>query len=47
MQKLVEALAASPEKLASIRAEFEELAKPYYQDNEIQQDYLLTLAKAA
>ena len=46
MQKLVESLAANPEKLASFRAEFEELALPYYRENEIHQDYLMTLAKA-
>jgi len=47
IQKLLESLSTDPEQLASIRAEFEELAQPYYWDNEIHQDYLMTLAKAA
>jgi SAM-dependent methyltransferase len=47
LQKLVESLAAYPEKLSTIRAEFEDLAQPYYRDNQIHQDYLMTLAKAA
>jgi SAM-dependent methyltransferase len=46
MQKLVESLASDPEKLAAIRAEFEALAQPYYSDNVVRQDYLLTRAKA-
>jgi SAM-dependent methyltransferase len=46
MQKLVESLAGDPEKLAAVRAEFEALAQPYYSDNVVRQDYLLTRAKA-
>jgi SAM-dependent methyltransferase len=46
LQKLIEGLAADQEKLAAIRAEFEELAQPYYRENQIHQDYLMTLAKA-
>lgn len=46
MQKLVESLAADPDKLAALRAEFEAMATPYYADNVVRQDYLLTGAKA-
>jgi SAM-dependent methyltransferase len=45
MQKLVESLATNPEKLSSIRAEFDSLALPYYADNLVHQDYLLTRAR--
>jgi SAM-dependent methyltransferase len=47
MQKLVESFAMDPGKLALIRAGFEDLARPYYRENEIHQDYLMALAKAA
>lgn len=46
MQKLVEGLAAAPEHLAAIRAEFDALVRPYYADNMVRQDYLLTRALA-
>lgn len=46
MQKLVEGLAASPEKLAAVRAEFDALVAPYYADNQVHQSYLLTRAEA-
>jgi SAM-dependent methyltransferase len=46
MQKLVERLAADPEKLSAVRSEFDALMRPYYADNEVHQDYLLTRAKA-
>jgi hypothetical protein len=46
MQKVVEALASDPDKLAGVRAEFEALARPYYWDNYVHQDYLLTRADA-
>jgi SAM-dependent methyltransferase len=46
MQKLIESLASDPKKLLGIRAEFEALAQPYYWENEVHQDYLLTRAKA-
>jgi SAM-dependent methyltransferase len=46
MQKLVDALRSDPEKLAAIRAEFDALMRPYYKDNLVHQDYLLTRAKA-
>jgi hypothetical protein len=46
IQKLVEGLAGDPQKLAAIRAEFDALMAPYYADNLIRQDYLLTRAMA-
>lgn len=46
MQKLVESLAADPAKLSAIRAEFAALVLPYYEDNVVHQDYLLTRASA-
>lgn len=46
IQTLVESLAAEPEKLAAFRAELEALVAPYYADNLVHQDYLLTRAKA-
>ena len=46
MQKLIEASAQEPARLAALRAEFETLAAPYYFGNMIRQEYLLTRAKA-
>ena len=46
IQKLVEGLGGEPEKLATIRGEFDALVQPYYADNTVRQDYLLTRAKA-
>jgi hypothetical protein len=46
MQKLVESLAGEPAKLSAMRAEFDALMRPYYVDNVVQQDYLLTRAWA-
>ena len=46
LQKLVESLADQPEKLASIRAEFDAVIAPYYFGNQVRQDYLLTRAQA-
>ena len=46
IQKLVEGLAGDPARLASIRAEFEALLEPYFWDNVVHQDYLLTRAQA-
>ena len=46
MQKLVEGLAGDPERLAAVRAEFDSLVTPYYFDNVMHQDYLLTRAQA-
>ena len=47
MQKLVERLAADPQKLEHFRAEFDALAAPSHFDNVMHQDYLLTRAHAA
>ena len=47
MQKLIEASVHQPETLSRVRGEFEALAAPYYFDNVVRQDYLLTRAKAA
>jgi SAM-dependent methyltransferase len=44
IQKLVESLATDPARLASVRAEFDVLALPYYADNLMRQDYILTRA---
>jgi hypothetical protein len=46
MQKLVEVFANDSDQLASLRAEFENMARPYFIGNVIRQDYLLTRAKA-
>lgn len=45
IQKLVESLTDSPEKLNTIRREFEALVAPYYVDNVMHQDYILTRAQ--
>jgi SAM-dependent methyltransferase len=45
IQKLVESLAGEPDKLQAIRREFEALVAPYYADNVVHQDYLLTRAQ--
>ena len=45
MLKLVESLAASdPARLAQFRREYETLVAPYFEDNIVRQDYLLTRA---
>lgn len=46
MQKLVESLMGDPDKLAAVRREFVALAEPYYFDNLVHQDYILTRAVA-
>jgi SAM-dependent methyltransferase len=46
MRQIVEGLAADPDKLAAIRAECDALMRPYYADNIVHQDYLLTRAAA-
>jgi SAM-dependent methyltransferase len=42
--KVVEALAADPEKLAAFRRDYEALIAEYYEGNTVRQDYLLTRA---
>lgn len=45
MLKLVESLGASdPERLAQFRREYDALVAPYFEDNLVRQDYLLTRA---
>ena len=45
MLKLVEMLSASdPDRLAQFRREYEALVAPYFEDNVVRQDYLLTRA---
>jgi len=45
LTKLVAALGASdPAKLAAMRSELEEIAAPYFENNQMRQDYLLTRA---
>ena len=45
MIKLVESLSASdPDRLAQFRREYESLATPYFENNVVRQDYLLTRA---
>jgi SAM-dependent methyltransferase len=46
MQKMIEQLAADPQKLQAVQQEFEATAAPYFWDNEMHQDYLLTRAVA-
>jgi SAM-dependent methyltransferase len=46
VQKLVERLADDPEKLSAMRAEFDALMRPYYAENVVHQDYLMTRAQA-
>ena len=46
LQKLVENLANDPERLASVRAEFEAMCAPHYHGNTVLSDYLLTRAHA-
>ncbi|MFN7982189.1 MAG: class I SAM-dependent methyltransferase [Vicinamibacterales bacterium] len=47
MQKTVHRLeSADPKALATLRAEFETLATPYFTDNQVHQHYLLTRAQA-
>ena len=47
MEKLVESLAAEPEKLAAFRAEFEALAAIYFENNTLRQDFLMSRAVKA
>lgn len=47
VQKLIEANAADPKRLATIRAEFQALAAPYFFDNLVHQTYVLTRATVA
>lgn len=44
LQKLVERLAGDPAALAAVRAEFDEMARPYISDNQLHMSYLFTKA---
>lgn len=46
LQKMVERLAAQPEQLNAVRQEMLALAEPYFSNNIVHQDYLLTRANA-
>ncbi|HEX4012756.1 MAG TPA: class I SAM-dependent methyltransferase [Candidatus Cybelea sp.] len=46
MEKLVASLADDPERLAAIRREYDELSAPFFADNVVSQEYLLTRARA-
>ena len=46
IQKLLERLSSEPAKLASFKAEFDAMVAPYYAENVVRQDYLLTRAQA-
>jgi len=43
--KLLEVLSADPERLASFRKEFDSIVAPYFADNLVRQDYLMTSAR--
>jgi SAM-dependent methyltransferase len=46
IERVVASLAGDPPKLAQFRAELEAIAAPFFHDNVMQQDYLLTRAHA-
>ena len=46
LQKLIERLVSETEKLAALRSEFDAMAEPYYDENIVHQDYVLTRARA-
>jgi SAM-dependent methyltransferase len=46
LQKIVEKFASEPERLGAIRQEMMDLAEPYFSNNVMHQDYLLTRAEA-
>jgi SAM-dependent methyltransferase len=46
MQKLVDALSGQPQELAALRATFDAMVAPFYGDNVVRQDFLLTSAPA-
>lgn len=44
MLKLVETLSTDPAKLAKFRQEYDALIAPYFDDNVVRQDYMMTRA---
>jgi len=46
VQRLMERHAGEPERLQALRREIEELARPWFADNQLRQDYLLVRARA-
>ncbi len=46
MERLVASLAGDPERLAALRREYEQISAPYFTNNVISQEYLLTKAAA-
>ncbi|MFZ1018042.1 MAG: methyltransferase domain-containing protein [Candidatus Cybelea sp.] len=46
MEKLVASLAGEPERLEAVRREFDQICEPYFTDNLVSQEYLLTRAAA-
>jgi SAM-dependent methyltransferase len=46
VKKLIENLANDPPKLAAVRAELDALVSPYYWDNVVHQDFMMTRANA-
>ena len=46
MRKVIESLADYPDKLKAVRQEFDSLVEPYYDGNQVHQEYILTRATA-
>ena len=46
MRKVIESLADLPDKLKAVRQEFDSLVEPYYDGNQVHQEYILTRATA-
>jgi hypothetical protein len=46
IRKLVESLADAPQQLEAVRREIEKIAKPYFADNLVRQEYVMTRAVA-
>lgn len=46
MERLVASLSGDPERLAALRRDYDEISAPYFADNLVSQEYLLTRALA-
>ena len=46
LRKVIESLADHPDKLKAVRQEFDSLVEPYYDGNQVHQEYILTRATA-